>query len=180
MYLNEIQTRTRETRTPFWSQTWDGSSLASAWWPAWKSRKEDVEPPPCVLTTRRESHWGQMHCKLGGRHSRGTPRTPVPGIATGSRDIGRHLAGGEGAGADTGGVLILTRYVWGHLHAQHQFWNQTAGEGLDSLLFQSCPGCEVPGVCGDTHKSPAECSMLELSPVNERVVSMVHAASRWG
>jgi len=55
--------------------------------------------------------------------------------------------------------VVPTTYGWAHLHAQHWFCNQTPGEGLDSLLFWSCPGCEAPGRCGDTHR-------LEFSLVN--------------
>jgi len=59
---------------------------------------------------------------------------------------------------------------WAHLHAQHRFWNQTLGEGLDSLLFWSFPGCEALGGCGDTPWLST--TVLEFSPVNERVTSM--------
>ncbi len=29
---------------------------------------------------------------------------------------------------------------WAHLYVWHLVWNQSPGEGLNSLLFQSCPG----------------------------------------
>jgi len=34
----------------------------------------------------------------------------------------------------------------------HGLWNQTPGEGLDSLILQSYPGGEVSGGCGDTDR----------------------------
>jgi len=41
------------------------------------------------------------------------------------------------------------------LTSMHSTSFGSPGEGLDSLLFWSCPGCEAPDGCGDTHKSPA-------------------------
>jgi len=55
-----------------------------------------------------------------------------PASPTGSRAVECHLAGREGAGADAGGGAVPPKYGWAHLHAQHRFWNQTPGEGLDS------------------------------------------------
>lgn len=66
-----------------------------------------------------------------------------------------------------------TTYRWAHLHTQHWFWNQTPGEGLDSLLFLSCPECEALGGFVDTHKPPRlSPAMLEFSLKNQRVASM--------
>jgi len=43
-----------------------------------------------------------------------------------------------------------------YLHTQHHLWNQTPGEGLDSLILWSCPWREASGRCGDIHKPLAE------------------------
>jgi len=64
-------------------------------------------------------------------------------------------------------------------HAQHRFWNQTPGEGLDSLLFRSYPGCEAQGGCGDTHKSPAERRCVGVL-CGEREGRLHATANRWG
>ena len=40
-----------------------------------QAQKDNVEPPPCGLTTCRESHWGRVHCTLGGRQRWGPGRT---------------------------------------------------------------------------------------------------------
>ena len=73
-------------RAPFLSQTWEGSSLASVWWPGpagqariqrarpVQPRNDNMEPPPCGLTTCKESHGGRVHCKLGSRQRRGPGR----------------------------------------------------------------------------------------------------------
>jgi len=100
-------------------------------------------------------------------------------LPTVSRDVERYLASREGAGAGAGGGAVPTRYGWAHLHGHQWFWNKTTGEGLDSFLFRSCPGCEAPSGCGDTHKSLAERLVLEISPVNERITSLPLAVAGW-
>jgi len=97
-------------------------------------------PPPLgeslgsgALQTGRQAKAGSWAC--------GSPASP-----TGSRDVGLGTSPrwwGKGAGAGAEGGTVPTRYGWAHLHAQHHLWNQTPGEGLDSLLFRSCPGCEA-------------------------------------
>jgi len=39
-----------------------------------QARKDNVESPPCGLTTCAESHWGWVHCIPGGRQKRGPAR----------------------------------------------------------------------------------------------------------
>lgn len=133
----------KQTGASSWSQTRGESSPASVWWPGlgpWGAGRAQPEvitwsrcpvgPPPagieigvlCIVC------WvGPMACQ-----------SPVS--QTGFWYVECHLCGGKGAGAGVGGGAVPTRYSWAHLHAQHWFWNQTPGEGLDSHFFRSCSG----------------------------------------
>jgi len=67
----------------------------------------DIVKPPCVLTTCRESHWGRVHCKPGGRQKAGSWACESPASPTNSRDGEHHLAGREG-----GGRWSDTKEIW--------------------------------------------------------------------
>lgn len=59
---------TSETESPFWNQTWDGSSLASDWWLGLDPRGRAGPSPKYRhgvafrATPRTGSHWGQVCC----------------------------------------------------------------------------------------------------------------------
>jgi len=102
------------------------------------ARRNNMQQLPCGPITRRDTHRGQVVYRPGGR----------PGRGPGGGNCGQHrlalgtwdLPSKEGVRAGAGGVAVLARYSWAHLHAQHWLWNQAAGQGLDSVLFWSCPG----------------------------------------
>ena len=137
-----------------------------------QARKDNVEPPPCGPTTCRESHRGRVHCKPGGRQRRGPGRTDPQHrrLVLGTWNV-TSLAGKE-PGAGAGGGAVPTRYGWAYLYAQHRFWNQAPGEGLDSPLLRSGPGCETPAGVGILTSPRLSAAVLEFSPVNERVTSI--------
>jgi len=146
------------------SQTHKGSSLATLQWPGLRyrarlvsARRNNMEQPPCGLTTRRDKYQGQGLSRPGGRPGRGSGRADRRQHRQHRhRDVERHLAGGKRARTGAGGGAVPSRYSWAHLHAQHWLWNQAPGEGLDFVLLWSCPGGEAPCGSWDPHKPPAE------------------------
>uniref|UniRef100_A0A8C2ZIJ1 Ig-like domain-containing protein n=1 Tax=Cyclopterus lumpus TaxID=8103 RepID=A0A8C2ZIJ1_CYCLU len=89
---------------------------------------------------RGQSHEGVYTCVARSSAGKATSRNASLYIAGETGDVERHLTSGERAGAGAGGGAVPARYSWAHLHAQHGLWNQAPGEGLDFVLFWSCPG----------------------------------------
>lgn len=60
----------------------------------------------------------------------------------------------QGVGKQRNWGTLLETGLEGQLAGEHLL--AQSEEGLDSLLFQSCPRWEALGGCGDTHKPPVE------------------------
>lgn len=58
-------------------------------------------------------------------------------------------------------------YTFG-LYALHWLWNQTSGQGQNSILLWSCPGWEASGRCGDTHKSLTKRCCTGVLPTEQK------------
>jgi len=112
------------------------------------AQKDDVESPPCGLTTCRESHWGWVCCIPAGRQKRGHGRADPRHhrLVLGTWNV-TSLPGKEPEL-----VWEVERYQLDMvgLTSTHSTGSETKllEVGLDPLLFRSCPGCEAPA--GDT------------------------------
>ncbi|KAK3535249.1 hypothetical protein QTP70_005957 [Hemibagrus guttatus] len=136
------------------------------------ARRKDVGPPSCRLTTRRKEHKGPVQCVLGGSHGRG-PRRPKPWK--------KNLAFGTWNVTSLGGkepelVREVERY---QLEIVGLASTHSLGSGTQllergwTLFFSGVPHGERrrAGV-GLLIAPQLSRHVLEVSPVNKRVVSL--------
>ena len=137
-----------------------------------QARQDDVEPPPCGPTTCRESHWGRVRCKAGGRqrwgpgcadpqHRRLVLRTwNITSLAGKEpelvREVERYqldMVGLTSTHSTGSGTKLLERGWTLHFSGVAQGVRRQAGVGILTSPRLSA-------------------AVLEFSPVNKRVASM--------
>ncbi|KAI3366230.1 hypothetical protein L3Q82_010039, partial [Scortum barcoo] len=134
-------------RAPPWSQVWGWGSQVSAWWPGTRpgsARNGDVGPPSSRLTTHRKIHEGPVQCGLGSSRGVGASTTQSLDQNSGNRDMESWaLEPSSLRGAGPSTTLELPRV--------------SGGEGW----------------CGLAYSPQLSRHVLEFTPVNERVASVL-------
>jgi len=124
--------------------------------------------PPCGLTTCRESHWGRVHCKPGGRQKYVDPRHRR--LVQGTWNV-TSLAGKE--------PELVQEVEWYQLDmvgltSTHSTGSRTKllERGWTLSFSRVAQGARCQAGVGILTIPRLSAAVLEFSPVNERVASM--------